>query len=230
MVWNDKKEITNSLKSIRTECEASLRRLGTDTIDLYQIHWPKPDEDLEEAWGVMDELKREGKVRHIGASNFSVEQMKRCMEIAPIASLQPPYSMLNRAVEAEVLPFCAAQYIGVINYAPMHSGLLTGAMSKERVANFPPDDFRRNAKNYQEPLLSRNLAVADFLKEIGARHNVSAGVIAIAWTLTNRAVTAAIVGGRTPQQVEGVFPASGFHLSPEEKSEIDQFLEAHPAP
>lgn len=230
MVWNDKKEITNSLKSIRQECEASLRRLQVDAIDLYQIHWPKPDEQLEEAWTVMEQLHKEGKVRHIGASNFSVEQMERCLKIAPIASLQPPYSMLNRAVEAEILPYCADKNIGVINYAPMHSGLLTGAMSRERVANFPPDDFRRNAKNYQEPLLSRNLAVAEFLKGIGARHGVSAGVIAIAWTLTNPAVTAAIVGGRNPQQVEGVFPAAGFHLSPEDKAEIDRFLEEHPAP
>jgi aryl-alcohol dehydrogenase-like predicted oxidoreductase len=230
MVWNEKKEITNSLNSIRKECEASLRRLQTDCIDLYQIHWPKPDEELEEAWKVMDELHKEGKVRHIGASNFSVEQMKRCLGTAPIASLQPPYSMLNRAVEPEILPFCQAHQIGVINYAPMHSGLLTGAMSKERVANFPPDDFRRNAKNYQEPLLSRNLAVAEFLKGIGARHNVPAGVIAIAWTLTNPAITAAIVGARSPKQIEGVFPAAAFHLSPGEKAEIDQFLDAHPAP
>lgn len=230
MVWNEKGEITNSLKSIRTECEASLRRLRMDCVDLYQIHWPKPDEELEEAWGVMDQLHREGKVRHIGVSNFSVEQMQRCSEIAPIASLQPPYSMLNRAVEEKILPFCASQAIGVINYSPMHSGLLTGAMTKERVANFPADDFRRKAKNYQEPLLSRNLEVAEFLKGIGARHGVSAGVIAIAWTLANPAVTAAIVGGRNPQQVEGVFPAADFHLRKEEKAEIDAFLDAHPAP
>lgn len=230
MIWNEKGEITNSLKSIRQECENSLRRLKMDCIDLYQIHWPKPDEDLEEAWGVMDQLHREGKVRHIGASNFSVEQMKRCEKIAPVASLQPPYSMLNRAVEAEILPYCKSKYIGVINYAPMHSGLLTGAMSTERVAKFPPDDFRRKAKNYQEPLLSRNLEVAEFLKGVGARHGVSAGVIAIAWTLANPAITAAIVGGRSPEQVEGVFPAAEFHLPPEEKTEIDQFLNAHPAP
>ena len=161
----------------------------------------------------MADLKREGKVRHIGVSNFSVAQMERCLEIAPITSLQPPYSMINRAVEAEILPFCLDNKIGVINYAPMHSGLLTGAMTKERVANLPPDDFRRNAKNYQEPLLSRNLAIADFLKQIGARHGVSAGVIAIAWTLANPAITAAIVGGRSPEQVEGVWPAAKLRLS-----------------
>jgi aryl-alcohol dehydrogenase-like predicted oxidoreductase len=178
----------------------------------------------------MAELKREGKVRHIGVSNFSVAQMQRCLKIAPIASLQPPYSMLNRTAEAEILPFCLEHYIGVINYAPMHSGLLTGAMTKERVTNFPEGDFRRNAKNYQEPLLSRNLAVADFLKQIGARHGVSAGVIAIAWTLCNPAITAAIVGGRNPSQVEGIFPAAGFRLPDAEYQEILAFLEAHPAP
>jgi aryl-alcohol dehydrogenase-like predicted oxidoreductase len=230
MVWDEKKQITNSLKSIRQECEASLRRLQVEAIDLYQVHWPKPDEELEEAWTVLADLKKEGKVRHVGASNFTVAQMQRCAAIAPIASLQPPYSMLNRAVEAEILPYCRSQMIGVINYAPMHSGLLTGAMTRERVAGFPPDDFRRNAKNYKEPFLSRNLAVAEMLKGIGARHGVSAGVIAIAWTLANPAITAAIVGGRSPQQVEGVFPAAQFFLPPEEKAEIDAFLEANPAP
>jgi aryl-alcohol dehydrogenase-like predicted oxidoreductase len=138
--------------------------------------------------------------------------------------------MLNRAVEAEVLPFCLDHAIGVINYAPMHSGLLTGSMSKERVANLPPDDFRRNAKNYQEPLLSRNLAIADFLKQIGLRHGVSAGVIAIAWTLANPAITAAIVGGRSPEQVAGVWPAAKLRLAKDELQEINVFLDAHPAP
>lgn len=230
MIWNEKREISNSLKQIRQECEASLRRLQMETIDLYQIHWPKPEEELEEAWGVMAELKQEGKARHIGGSNFSVAQIERCEKIAPVASLQPPYSMLNRAVEAEVLPYCDHRKVGVINYAPMHSGLLTGAMTRERVANFPADDFRRNAKNYKEPLLSRNLAVAEFLKGVGARHGVPAGVIAIAWTLANPAITAAIVGGRSPEQVAGIFPAAEFHLSKEDKAEIDQFLEENPAP
>ena len=149
------------------------------------------------------------------------------MKIAPITSNQPPYSMLNRAVEAEILPFCAKNNIGTINYAPMHSGLLTGAMTKERVANFPKDDFRRNAKNYQEPLLSRNLAVAEFLGKIGARHGLSAGVIAIAWTLHNPAVTAAIVGGRNAKQVEGTIPAATFRLSDAEYGEIQEYLSEH---
>jgi aryl-alcohol dehydrogenase-like predicted oxidoreductase len=176
----------------------------------------------------MADLQREGKVRWIGASNFSVAQMERVQKIAPITSNQPPYSMLNRTVEAEILPFCAKQNIGVINYAPMHSGLLTGAMTKERVAAFPSDDFRRNAKHYQEPLLSRNLAVAELLKEIGNSHEVTAGVIAIAWTLHNPAITAAIVGGRNAKQVEGVIPAVSFRLTEAEYAEINAFLAAHP--
>ena len=230
MVWNEKNEIKRTLLEIRREVEDSLRRLQVEVIDLYQIHWPVEDVDIEEGWTTMADLQREGKVRHIGVSNFSIAQMERCLEIAPITSLQPPYSMLNRVVEAEILPFCQEHTIGVINYAPMHSGLLTGAMTKERVANFPADDFRRNAKNYQEPLLTRNLAIADFLKQIGARHGVSAGVIAIAWTLTHPAVTAAIVGGRSPEQVEGVWPAAKFRLSQDEMNEIQAYLEAHPVP
>ncbi|MGC2398888.1 MAG: aldo/keto reductase [Acidobacteriaceae bacterium] len=229
IVWDEKREVSNTLKQIRREVEDSLRRLAVETIDLYQIHWPKPDEEIEEAWSVMADLKKQGKVRWIGVSNFSVEHMKRVMKIAPITSNQPPYSMLNRGVEEAILPFCLENNIGVINYAPMHSGLLTGAMSKERVANFPSDDFRRNAKNYQEPLLSRNLAVADFLARIGTRHRVSAGVVAIAWTLHHPAITAAIVGGRSPKQVEGVIPAAGFRLSEEEYSEIQGYLAQHVA-
>src|SRR3984885_9144699 len=228
MVWNEKKEITNSLKSIREECEAGLRRLNVDVIDLYQIHWPKPDEEVEAAWATMADLQREGKVRWIGVSNFSVAQMERALKIAPITSLQPPYSMINRALEAEILPFCAKNNIGVINYSPMHSGLLTGAMTKERVAAFPANDFRRNAKNYQEPHLTRNLAIADLLKKIAARHNVAAGVVAIAWTLHNPAVTAAIVGGRSRKQVEGTFPAATFRLSEAEYTEIGLFLTMNP--
>jgi aryl-alcohol dehydrogenase-like predicted oxidoreductase len=227
LVWNEKREVGNDLKQVRRECEGSLRRLGVETIDLYQMHWPKPDEDIEEAWGVMADLKKEGKVRWIGVSNFSVAQMERAIKIAPITSNQPPYSMLNRAVEAEVLPFCEKNGIGTISYAPMHSGLLTGAMTKERVAKLPEDDFRKRAKNYQEPLLSRNLAVADFLAAIGKRHGVSAGVVAIAWVLHHSAVTAAIVGGRSAKQVEGVIPAAEFRLSEGEFGEIQAYLAEH---
>jgi aryl-alcohol dehydrogenase-like predicted oxidoreductase len=230
MVWDDKREIRRTLLEIRRECEDSLRRLQVERIDLYQIHWPVEDQDIEEGWSTMADLKKEGKVRHIGVSNFSVSQMHRCLEIAPIASLQPPYSMINRSVEAEILPFCHDHSIGVINYSPMHSGLLTGAMSKERVASLSPDDFRRKAKNYQEPYLTRNLAIADFLKQVAARHSVTAGVVAIAWTLCNPAITGAIVGGRSPEQVEGVWPAAKFRLTKDEVQEIEDFLQAHPAP
>lgn len=229
MVWNEKREITNDMTQVRREIEESLRRLQVEAIDLYQIHWPKPDEQVEEAWSALADLKREGKVRWIGVSNFSVAQMERAMKIAPITSLQPPYSMINRTYEPEILPFCLKHNIGVINYSPMHSGLLTGAMTKERVAAFPQDDFRRRAKNYQEPHLSRNLAIADFLKTIAARHNVPAAVVAIAWTLHNPAITAAIVGGRSARQVEGVSPALTFRLSESEYAEINDYLDAHPA-
>lgn len=224
---NEKGEVVNDLKRVRQECEDSLRRLGTDVIDLYQMHWPKPDEDIEEAWGVMAELQREGKVRWIAASNFSVSQLERVGKIAPVTANQPPYSMINRVVEDEILPFCLKEGIGTINYAPMHSGLLTGAMTKERVANFPEDDFRKRAKNYQEPLLSRNLALADFIGKIGARRGVSAGVVAIAWTLHHPAVTGAIVGGRNAKQVEGVIAGGSFRLSEEEYAEIGTYLKEH---
>jgi aryl-alcohol dehydrogenase-like predicted oxidoreductase len=229
MVWNEKGEIKRTTLEIRREVEDSLRRLQVEAIDLYQIHWPVEGEDMLDAWGTMSELQKEGKVRYIGLSNFPAAEMERLREVAPITSLQPPYSMINRTAEVELLPFCIDHSIGVINYAPMHSGLLTGAMTRERVANLPADDFRRNAKNYQEPLLSRNLGIAEFLKQVGARHGVSAGVIAIAWTLCHPAITGAIVGGRSPEQVEGVWPAAKFRLSQEEKQEIDAYLEAHPA-
>jgi aryl-alcohol dehydrogenase-like predicted oxidoreductase len=228
MVWDETREIKRSLKQIRREVEDSLKRLQVETIDLYQIHWPVPDEEIEEGWATMADLKKEGKVRWIGVSNFSVAQMERAIRIAPITSLQPPYSMINRSVEPEILPFCARHGIGVINYSPMQSGLLTGAMTKERVAAFPKDDFRRNAKSFQEPQLGRNLALAAFLAEIGSRHGVGAGVVAIAWTLANQAVTAAIVGGRSAKQVDGVAPAASFRLTADEQTEINRYLTAHP--
>jgi aryl-alcohol dehydrogenase-like predicted oxidoreductase len=228
MVWNEQREITNSMKQIRREVEDSLKRLQVEAIDLYQIHWPKPDEELEEGWATMADLKKEGKVRWIGVSNFSVAQMERAMKIAPITSNQPPYSMINRTIEPEILPFSAKHNIGTINYAPMHSGLLTGAMTKERVAAFPSDDFRRNAKSYQQPALDRNLKLADLLKQIGSRHGVNAGVIATAWTLEHPAITAAIVGSRSAKQVEGTLAAASFKLTPAEMAEINEFLVQNP--
>jgi aryl-alcohol dehydrogenase-like predicted oxidoreductase len=224
MTWGEDRKIVQTMKKIRQECEASLRRLQVDTIDLYQIHWPVPDDEIEEGWTTMAELQREGKVRWIGVSNFNVAQMERALKIAPVTSLQPPYSAINRTVEAEILPFCEKHGIGVINYSPMQSGLLTGAMTKERVAAMPDDDFRKKAKNYNEPLLSRNLALAELMRDIGKRHNVEPGVVAIAWTLHNPAITAAIVGGRNAKQVEGVLPAATFRLTEDEFAEIGKYL------
>ena len=226
--WNEKRETGNSLKGIRREVEESLRRLQVDTIDLYQMHWPKPEDDIEEGWSVMADLQKQGKVRWIGVSNFEVTHMERVMKIAPITSNQPPYSIINRNIEDAILPFCVRHHIGTINYAPMHSGLLTGRMTKERVARFPDDDFRKRAKNYQEPFLSRNLAWGEFLKTLGLRHGVSAGVIAIAWTLHNPGITAAIVGGRNAEQVRGVAPVLSFRLADAEYMEIEAFVASHP--
>jgi aryl-alcohol dehydrogenase-like predicted oxidoreductase len=224
-VWNEKREISGVLKadSIRRECEGSLRRLKVDVIDLYQIHWPQPDEDVEEGWGALVKLKEEGKVRWIGVSNFNAQQMERCRKIAPITSLQPPYSAISPEIEEETLPYCLEHSIGAIVYSPMKSGLLSGRMTRERVEAFPADDFRRKALNFQEPHLSRNLELQDLMKAVGARHGRSAGEVAIAWVLRNPAVTAAIVGMRSAEQAQGVLGALEFRLSPEEIEEIDAF-------
>lgn len=220
--WNDQRQVYNSMKaeSIRYECEQSLRRLGVDAIDLYQIHWPDPDSGIEEGWETLARLQEEGLVRWIGVSNFNVAQMQRAQRIAPITSLQPPYSLLDRHIEAEILPFCRQNNIGVIAYSPMASGLLTGAMTRERVANFQQDDWRRTHAWFQEPELTQNLALAERLGAIGSRHGHSAAEVAIAWTLRHPAVTGAIVGGRSARQVEGVIGAMEFRLSEEELAEI----------
>jgi aryl-alcohol dehydrogenase-like predicted oxidoreductase len=232
LVWDGgTRAIGNNLRadSIRRECEASLQRLGTDRIDLYQIHWPNPDEEIEEGWREMARLQEEGLVRHIGVSNFNVRQMERAAAIAPIASLQPPYSMLRRAVETEILPWCEQNDIGVIVYSPMLSGMLTGAMTRERALNLPADDWRRNNKEFQEPHLSANLELVELLRRIGKQHDASPGEVAIAWTLRHPAVTAAIVGGRTAAQVEGTAGAAGLTLSDQEIAEIQAFLTSMPA-
>jgi len=224
-VWDDKGDIHGILKadSIRKECEASLRRLNIDTIDLYQIHWPDPPPDIEEGWSTLTKLKEEGKVRWIGVSNFNVSHMERCRPIAPVTSLQPPYSAVLPEVETEILPYCAQQGIGVIVYSPMRSGLLSGTMTKERVANFPEDDFRKRHVHFQEPNLSRNLELAELMKRIAAPRGRTAGEVAIAWTLRNPAVTAAIVGMRSAEQARGVLSAMEFRLSAEEIRQIDDF-------
>jgi len=229
MVWDDKGEIRRVLKadSIRKECEASLRRLKVDRIDLYQIHWPDPDQDLEEGWAALAKLKEEGKLRWIGVSNFNVQQLERCRKIAPVTSLQPPYSAISPEVENELLPYCAKHEIGVIVYSPMKSGLLTGKMTKERIAAFPEDDFRKRALNFQEPNLSRNLALADLFRTIAARHGRTAGEVAIAWTLRNPAVTAAIVGMRNAEQAKEIAGAMEFRLAQSEIDEIAEFKKSH---
>jgi aryl-alcohol dehydrogenase-like predicted oxidoreductase len=228
-VWNERREIGKSLKadSIRREVEASLRRLQLDTIDLYQIHWPEPEEDIEEGWTAMAQLQREGKVRWIGVSNFNVDQLRRVRAIAPITSLQPPYSIVSPEIEEAVLPYTQQHGIGVIVYSPMKSGLLSGAMTRERVAAMPPDDHRRRMPHFQEPRLTRNLQLAELLRAIGGRHGRTPGEVAIAWTLHHPAVTAAIVGMRSAKQVEGVIGAADFRLSPEEVGEIEGFLQAN---
>jgi aryl-alcohol dehydrogenase-like predicted oxidoreductase len=225
-VWNEKGEIRSVLKrdSIRGECENSLRRLRTDVIDLYQIHWPDPDEDIEEGWSALAELQQEGKVRWIGVSNFNVSQMRRISRIAPITSLQPPYSLVTPGVQEEILPFCEQNNIGVIVYAPMKSGLLTGRMTRERIQSLPEEDWRRRNPDFQEPRLSRNLRLVELLREIGSRHGRRPGEVAIAWTLRNTAVTAAIVGVRKPGQIRELVGAAEFRLTGDELLEIEHFM------
>ena len=229
-VWNERGEITGNLKaqSIRRECENSLRRLQTDVIDLYQIHWPDPDPEIEEGWATMAELKKEGKVRYIGVSNFNVSQMRRAMEIAPISSLQPPFSLVEPDIRKDILPFCEKHNIGVIVYSPMASGLLTGSMSRERIANLPEDDWRRRNPQFHEPRLSRNLELVEKLNEIAFMHNITPGAVAIAWTLRHPGVTGAIVGARRPEQVDGIIPAAEFRLTDSEVAELEEFLKEHP--
>jgi aryl-alcohol dehydrogenase-like predicted oxidoreductase len=226
LVWDEAKNISNRLKreSVRREAEASLRRLGVDVIDLYQIHWPYPDEDIEEGWAEMSRLVEEGKVRYIGVSNFNVSQMERIKKIHPIASLQPPYSMLKRGIEAEILPYCAANNIGVIVYSPMQKGLLTGAVTRERVAQFAPDDHRRNDPQFQEPELSINLELVEKLREIAARYGKTPAQLAVAWVLRRPEVTSAIVGIRRPSQIEEIVPAADFDISQEDLELIEKLL------
>jgi aryl-alcohol dehydrogenase-like predicted oxidoreductase len=230
-VWDEKGQIGKWIKadSIRRECEASLRRLRVDVIDLYQMHWPEPDEDIEEGWQAMLRLKEQGKVRWIGVSNFDVSQMGRAAKFGPITSLQPPYSMLRREVEESILPYCQRRNIGVIAYSPMQSGLLTGAWTRERLAALPADDWRREKnKHFQEPLFSRNLRLVELLRAIGGRHGKAPGEVAVAWVLRHPAVTGAIVGARKPGQLREVVGAADWRLTPAEVDEIDTFLKANP--
>ena len=226
--WNQERQIQKDLRadSIRQECENSLRRLQVETIDLYQIHWPEPDDSIEEGWSTVYALQKEGKIRWIGVSNFNVQQLMRVQSIAPVTSLQPPYSLVRPEVELETLPYVLQHQIGVLAYSPMGSGLLTGAMSNSRVAGLPPDDWRIRNPQFQEPLLSRNLKLAEKLGDIGARHGRTAGEAALAWVLHQPAITAAIVGIRTPEQVVGIRGALEFRLTVAEFQEIESFRRA----
>jgi aryl-alcohol dehydrogenase-like predicted oxidoreductase len=232
LVWDQNGEISHNLQasSIRREAEASLQRLGVDAIDLYQIHWPAwkggtesaSPGSIEEAVGEMAKLKAEGKIRNIGVSNFNGQQMQRAQRVAPIASLQPPYSLVARDVESSILPFARAHGIGVIVYSPMASGMLSGAMTRERIAAMPADDWRKDSPNFQEPLLTRNLRLVETLRAIGKLRGATPGEVAIAWTLTNPAVTGAIIGVRSAEQANGIAGAADVHLSPDEIQEISQ--------
>jgi aryl-alcohol dehydrogenase-like predicted oxidoreductase len=214
--------VVHNLKrdSILAEVQASLTRLRLDVIDLYQVHWPDPDEDIEEAWTTFAELKEQGLVRHIGVSNFDIAQMRRAQAIAPVETLQPPYSLLERGIEAQILPFAQEERIGVIPYSPMASGLLSGAMTAERVAALPDDDWRKHDARFQEPELSRHLATVGRLEEVASRHGTTAGAIAVAWTLHHPAVHGSIVGFRRPEQVQPLAAAGDIELTPEDLATI----------
>jgi len=207
--------------SLRRELEGSLQRLGVEAIDLYQIHWPSPDEEIEEGWTTFAELKQEGLVRHIGVSNFDIAQLRRAQAIAPVETLQPPYSLVDREVEQEILPFAEREGIGVIVYSPMGSGLLTGAMTRERIATLPDDDWRKRDPRFQEPQLSRQLALVGRLATVASRHDVATGAVAVAWTLRNPAVDGAIVGFRRPEQVDPIVEAANLELSEDDFAMIE---------
>ena len=227
-VWNDHGEITGSLKaeSIKRECENSLRRLKVDRIDLYQIHWPTAD--LEQGWAEMAKLQKEGKVRLIGVSNFDASQMRRAAKIAPIASLQPPYSLVRREIETDILPYCKSHRIGVIVYSPMQSGLLTGAMTRERISKLPDNDWRSLNPEFREPKLSKNLALVERLRKVGQKYGRRANQVAVAWVLRHPAVTAAIVGARSPQQVEQNVGAADLQLSDEDLAKMEGYKVEEP--
>jgi len=207
--------------SIRREIEGSLSRLGVAAIDLYQIHWPIPDEEIEEGWSTLAELKEEGLVRHIGVSNFDVGQLRRAQEIAPVETLQPPYSLVAREVEDAILPFAEREGIGVIVYSPMGSGLLSGAMTRERIASLPEDDWRKHSERFQDPQLSEHLALVERLKSVAERLETTPGAVAVAWTLRNSAVDSAIVGFRRPDQVDPILGAANLELSGDDMATIE---------
>jgi aryl-alcohol dehydrogenase-like predicted oxidoreductase len=232
LVWDENLNFSHNMKaeSIRKEIDESLKRLDVDVIDLYQIHWPtwppgSPDPDIEEAWTELAKLKEQGKVREIGVSNFNVSQLERAQKIVPVTSLQPPYSMLTREVENEILPFCEKNNIGAIVYSPMHNGLLTGKMTRERIEALHKTDWRRHINlAFKEPHLTKNLELVELLRDIGERYGRTPGEVAIAWTLRLATVTGAIVGARRPEQIDGIIGAMDFRLSEDELAEIEAML------
>jgi len=226
-VWDKEGNIFGRLKkeSIRAEVEASLRRLKIEVIDLYQIHWPEPDEDIEEAWGAIANLIKEGKIRYAGVSNFNIEQLKRIQPIHPVASLQSPFSMLERLIEEKFLEYCSANNTGVIVYSPMQKGLLTGKFNRERVQNLPEDDHRRRDPRFQEPELSANLKLVEELRSIAENSGRTVAQLAITWVLWRPEVTAAIVGARRPSQIEETVVAGEWVLSEEHIAAIEALLD-----
>lgn len=224
--WDGDGNIVRRLRkaSVREEAEASLRRLGVEAIDVYQIHWPEPEEEFEEGWDAMAQLVKEGKVRYLGLSNFNVAQMRRVQAIHPIASLQPPYSMLRRDIESEILPFCSQHHIGVIPYSPMQKGLLSGTFSVERAKNLPPDDHRRNDPMFAEPQLGATLQLVQGLERLARENGMSVAELALAWVLRRPEVTAAIVGARRPEQIEETAGAAAKTLSPGVLQAVEELM------
>jgi aryl-alcohol dehydrogenase-like predicted oxidoreductase len=217
------RKVAHSLKrdSILREATNSLQRLGVDAIDLYQIHWPIPVADIQEGWGALAELKEQGLVRHIGVSNFDVQQLRVIQQIAPVETLQPQYSLIERDIEREILPFTAQQRIGVIAYSPMGSGMLSGGMTRERVESMPAEDWRKRDARFIEPQLSQNLKLVERLRAVADRYETTPGAVAVAWTLRNPAVDGAIVGFRRPDQVDPILPAANLELTDEDIVEIE---------
>jgi aryl-alcohol dehydrogenase-like predicted oxidoreductase len=215
-----------ALESIRRECEASLARLGVEAIDLYQFHWPdETGVPVEESWGAMLRLREEGKVRWCGVSNFDVALLQRCERVGHVDSLQPPFSLIDREAAAELLPWCAAHGTGVIAYSPMQSGLLTDSFSAERVAAMDADDWRLESPDFTSPRLERNLALRDALRPVAHHHKVSVAAVAVAWVLSFDGLTGAIVGARSPAQVEGWLPAADLVLTSADLDEIASAVE-----
>jgi aryl-alcohol dehydrogenase-like predicted oxidoreductase len=214
-----------SPESIRRECDASLRRLGVERIDLYQFHWPDDSgTPVEESWGTMLELVAEGKVRAGGVSNFSMDLLERCEALGHVESLQPPFSMIRRDAGADVIPWCAEHDTGVIVYSPMQSGLLTGRFTRERVKELGDADWRSRSEQFRDPALTRNLELQESLRPVAERHGVSVAAVAVAWTLAWPGVTGAIVGARSPEQVDGWVAAAGLELTDSDRAEIAEAI------